>query len=92
MTKADLHRLVDRLPAEAIDDVAILLEAIADERIDPTQAWFWTSEWQSKEREADDDLAAGRGTTFASDDELLAALEERTKPLDSGLPSVEQTS
>ena len=89
MTKADLHQLVDRLPAEAIDDAAILLEAITDGRIDPTQAWFWTREWQTKEREADDDLAAGRGTTYASDDELLAALEERTKPLDSSLPSVE---
>lgn len=92
MTKADLHRLVDRLPAEAIDDAAVLLEAIADGRIDPEQAWFWTREWQAKEREADDDLTAGRGTTFASDDELLVALEERAKPLDPDPPSVEQAS
>lgn len=89
MTKADLHRLVDRLPDGAVDGAAILLEEIADGRIDPAQAWFWTSEWQAKEREADDDLAAGRGTTFASDHELLAALEKRTKPLDRDLPSVE---
>jgi hypothetical protein len=92
MTKVDLHRLVDRLPDRAIDDAAIFLEAIADGRIDPAQAWFWTREWQAKEREADDDLAAGRGTTFASDDELLAALGERTKPLNPDPPSVEQAS
>jgi hypothetical protein len=92
VTKADLHRLVDRLPAESIDDAAILLEAIADGRIDPEQAWFWTREWQTKEREADDDLAAGRGTTFANDDELLAALEQSTKALDSEPPSTEQAS
>jgi hypothetical protein len=83
MTKADLHQLVDRLPDGAVDGAAILLEEITDGRIDAEQAWFWTREWQAKEREADDDLAAGRGTTYESDDEFLAALDERTKPLDA---------
>ena len=83
VTKAELHQLVDRLPEGAVDGAAILLEEITDGRIDPEQAWFWTREWQAKEREADDDVAAGRGTTYASDDELLAALDERTKPLDA---------
>jgi hypothetical protein len=27
-----------------------------------SQAWFWTPEWQDGEREADEDLAAGRAT------------------------------
>ncbi|MGH3320630.1 MAG: AbrB/MazE/SpoVT family DNA-binding domain-containing protein [Streptosporangiaceae bacterium] len=40
------------------------------------QAWFWTEEWQAKEREADEDIAAGRGRIFDSDEEFLAALEE----------------
>jgi hypothetical protein len=91
MTRAELHALVDRLPDRAIDGAALLLEEITEGRIDPDQAWFWTREWQAKEREADDDLAAGRGTTFASDDELLSTLEERTKPLNPDLPSAEQT-
>ncbi len=83
MTKAELHQLVDRLPEQAVDGAAILLEEITDGRIDPEQAWFWTREWQAREREADDDLAAGRTTRFESDDEFLAALDERTKPLDA---------
>ncbi len=83
MTKADLHELVDRLPDGAVDGAAILLEEITDGRIDPEQAWFWTREWQVKEREADEDLAAGRGTIYESDDGFLAALDERTKPLDA---------
>ncbi len=33
--------------------------------IDPDQAWFWTPEWQEKEREADGDIAAGRGDFVA---------------------------
>jgi hypothetical protein len=83
MTKAELHELVDRLPDGAVDGAAILLGEITDGRIDSEQAWFWTREWQAKEREADEDLAAGRVTTFESDDELLGALEADLKPLDA---------
>ena len=83
VTKADLHELVDRLPDGAVDGAAILLEEITDGRIDPGQAWFWTREWQAKEREADEDIAAGRVTTYESDDELLGALEADLKPLDA---------
>jgi hypothetical protein len=28
--------------------------------VDPTQSWFWSKEWQEKERQADADIAAGR--------------------------------
>lgn len=80
MTKAELHELVDRLPDGAVDGAAILLGEISSGRIDPEQAWFWTNEWQTKEREADDDSAAGRVTRCESDAEFLAVLDERTKP------------
>jgi hypothetical protein len=83
MTKAELHELVDRLPDQAVDGAAILLEEITDGRINPDQAWFWTREWQEKEREADDDIAAGRGTTYDSDADFLGALEADMKPLDA---------
>ncbi len=83
MTKAELHELVDRLPDGAVDGAAIILGEISDGRIAPEQAWFWTREWQAKEREADDDIAVGRVTRYESDEELLAALDERTKPLDA---------
>jgi hypothetical protein len=83
MTKADLHQLVDRLPDGAVDGAAILLGEITDGRIDPDQAWFWTREWQAKEREADDDLTAGRGTTYKSDEDFIGALEADLKPLDA---------
>jgi hypothetical protein len=83
MTKAELHQLVDRLPDGAVDGAAILLGEISAGRIDPEQAWFWTREWQAKEREADDDLAVGRATRYENDEDFLAALDERTKPLDA---------
>jgi hypothetical protein len=83
MTKSELHELVDRLPEGAVNGAAILLEEISDGRIDSEQAWFWTRDWQAREREADDDLAAGRVTAYENDEGLLAALDERTKPLDA---------
>lgn len=83
MTKAELHELVDRLPDGAVDGAAVLLGEISAGRIDPEQAWFWTREWQAKERESDEDLAADRVTRYESDVEFLAALDERTKPLDA---------
>lgn len=83
MTKADLHQIVDHLPEQTVDGAAILLGEISNGRIDPEQAWFWTREWQEREREADEDLAAGRVMRVAGDEEFLTALDERTKPLDA---------
>jgi len=83
MTKAELHQLVDRLPEQAVDGAAILLGEITDGRIDPDQAWFWTRGWQAKEREAEEDIAAGRATRYESDEEFLAALDQGLKPLDA---------
>ena len=39
------------------------------------QAWFWTDRWQAMEREADDDIAAGRVTVVEGMDELIAHLD-----------------
>ena len=74
--------MVDRLPDQGVDGAAILLGEMTDGRIDSEQAWFWTREWQ-REREADEDLAAGRVTRYESDEQFLAALDERPKPLDA---------
>jgi hypothetical protein len=69
-----------------------LLAEFAAGRIDPDLAWFWTREWLDQEREADADLAAGRVTRYDSDDDFLAALDERTKPVDADteIAAVEQ--
>jgi antitoxin MazE len=42
---------------------------------DPDQAWFWTERWQKMEREADEDIAAGRWTTFDDGDSFVKHLE-----------------
>ncbi len=40
-----------------------------------TQAWFWTDEWQRREREADEDIAEGRVTTHDDAESFLDALD-----------------
>jgi hypothetical protein len=42
---------------------------------DDTQRWFWSERWQRLEREADDDIAAGRITTFEDVESFLADLD-----------------
>jgi len=38
-------------------------------------AWYWTPEWQSWEREADEDRKAGRYEVFESMDDFIEALD-----------------
>lgn len=44
---------------------------------DSNQAWYWTPEWQAMEREADEDIKAGRVTTFSSAAEAIEYLRSR---------------
>jgi len=67
----------DLLEAE-ITDEGILLRP--QKVIDASQAWYWTPQWQDGEREADAQLAAGEGETFASGEEFLEALRALAKP------------
>jgi AbrB family looped-hinge helix DNA binding protein len=39
------------------------------------QAWFFTPEWLAGEREADEDIAAGRGMVHESGDEMFIHLD-----------------
>jgi AbrB family looped-hinge helix DNA binding protein len=44
--------------------------------VDADQAWFWTDEWQKGEREADEDIAAGRvWGPYKTADELMDEVE-----------------
>ncbi len=40
------------------------------------QRWFWTERWQAMEREADDDIAAGRTTRFDDVEDFIAHLKD----------------
>jgi len=50
------------------------LEMIPASLVPKDQLWFWTAEWQRKEREAEADINAGRVKEFESVEELLKDL------------------
>lgn len=83
MTRAELHKLVDELPETAVDGAGVLLRGIISGPIDPDQAWFWTPEWRRREHEAEADKAARKSDRYDNDQELLAALDERSGSSDA---------
>jgi antitoxin PrlF len=80
VTRADLHKLVDELPDDAVEDAGVLLRRIIMGPSAPDQAWFWTPEWLAGEREADAERAEGAGRAFRSTDEFMAHLESVRAP------------
>jgi antitoxin PrlF len=70
--RAALHLgVVDSADVEVLADGVVLLRGR-----DPGQAWYWTPQWQAGEREADEDLAAGRSELFDSDEEFERRLAQ----------------
>jgi antitoxin MazE len=51
------------------------LEMVPASPIPKDQLWYWTPEWQAKEREADEDIAKGRVKECDSVEALLKALK-----------------
>jgi len=45
--------------------------------IDKSQAYFWTRRWQKAEKEAAENIKAGRVKTFDSVDELIKDLDQK---------------
>lgn len=43
--------------------------------VDKSQAWFWSREWQAGEREAGEDIKAGRVQRFRSAKDLVEELD-----------------
>lgn len=72
--------------ARALTAAAKKLESLSrslrKQVIDPSQAWFWTKEWQEAERKADEEIKAGRYTTYDSVDDLIADLHKAAKEHD----------
>jgi hypothetical protein len=56
--------------------VALRAVLMPKKLVDKSQAYFWTRRWQEAEREANEDIKAGRVKTFASGDELIKDLEQ----------------
>ena len=62
----------DLVEIEVEDERAVLMPK---KLVDKSQAYFWTRKWQEGEREADEDIKAGRVKAFDSVDELISDLD-----------------
>jgi len=62
----------DLVEIEVVDEKAVL---IPKRLVDKNQAYFWTKKWQDAEKEADEDVRAGRVKVFDSVEELTKDLE-----------------
>jgi len=63
----------DLVEIEVVDESAVL---VPKKLVDKSQAYFWTRKWQEGEREADEDIKAGRVKAFDSVEELISDLEK----------------
>ncbi len=52
--------------------------------VDKEQAWFWTERWQEGEKEAEEDIRAGRVYEFPDADSAIASLDKAVKESQSG--------
>ena len=69
----------ERLPEDIMFDVDMRKDGVIELHpkitVNPSQAWFYSKQWQQMEREADEDIAAGRVERFESGEDFLATLE-----------------
>jgi antitoxin MazE len=73
--------IVKKLDLKTGDNLEITLE---DDRIvikpvliiDRSQSWFWSKEWQAKEKEVEDDISAGRIKKADGFKDLIGKLKE----------------
>jgi len=63
----------DLVEIDVTDDRAVLMPK---KLVDKSQAYFWTKRWQEGEREADEDIKAGRVRTFDSVEDLIKDLDQ----------------
>lgn len=65
----------DLLRADVTEDGRIELTPVV--AVDRSQAYFWTPRWQRGEREAQEDIEAGRTESFEDVEALIADLKEK---------------
>jgi hypothetical protein len=63
------EKIIDGIYAATVEEEIVIFA-------DPSQAWFWTKEWQALESEADNDIAEGRFTSHSSMDDFIADLND----------------
>ena len=70
-------RVLDELPEDAVVEVLDFIGYLRWRQEEMDQSWFWTEEWQTRYREAKEDLVEGRFRDFDNIEDLLAELKSQ---------------
>lgn len=73
---ANIDRLIEEIKGLSQAEKCELARRLDEEAILDDQSWYWTPEWQAAEKEADEDIAAGRVHCYDNVDELTKSLHE----------------
>ncbi|MBI2020114.1 hypothetical protein HYS94_01720 [Candidatus Daviesbacteria bacterium] len=60
---------------EKLTKLQATLESVHQIILTISQSYYWTPEWQAKEKRADEDARAGRSKQFKSAEELIRELK-----------------
>jgi AbrB family looped-hinge helix DNA binding protein len=69
-----LHLCIGDILETTLKDGKIIIAP--KKTIDAEQAWFWSKEWQEAEREAEEDIKAGRVKKFKTVEDLIKDLDK----------------
>ena len=79
-------KIMDELQIKPGDEVEFRLEnnravliPVASIRVPRDQAWFWSREWQEREKQADQELASGKYCDFENLEDLLKDLNRENQ-------------
>ena len=74
---ANIERLIKEIKSLSPTEKIELARRLDEEAIFNDQSWYWTSEWQAAEKEADEDIAAGRVHQFNNVNEAIKFLHKQ---------------
>jgi hypothetical protein len=62
----DFESLIEQIESLPHEQKFQLVRRLEQDGFFDDQSWYWTPEWQSAEKDADDDIAAGRVHRFGN--------------------------
>lgn len=76
---ANIDRLIEEIKALSRAEKFELARRLDEEAVFEDQSWYWTTEWQTAEKEADEDIATGRVHRFDNVEDAIKFLHQQAE-------------
>jgi len=76
---SNIERLIKEIKSLSPTEKTELARRLNEEAIMSDQSWYWTREWQAAEKEADEDIFAGRIHRFKNVNNAINFLHEQAE-------------